>query len=151
MLADDKRQAALELLRAYAGEIRTEIKRTTRELSRELARVERGIAELSGVETGQTDTLPVAEPAGRYAGLSPQRAVEMFLLDHPGRAFRPSQVAKGLKAQGFTVANPRLLGTQVSVALGRAQAKGLAEATRVDGRRVYRSVTKRKNHNDEGD
>ena len=150
MLADDKRMAALELLRAYATEIRTEIERETRELSRELERVERSIAELSGVEKGRSGTPAFTKPVGEYAGLGPQRAVEKFLRGHPGRTFRPSETAKWLRAHGFSVTNPKLLGTQVRVALGRAKGKGLAEAAEIDGKLAFRALQPSVRHNEEG-
>ncbi len=137
MLEDDKRQAALRLLRAYAVELRTEIEQKTKELSRELARIERGIAELSGEEASRPD---LASPTGKYGGLGPQGAVEMFLKEHPRGVLRPSEIAKQLKADGFTVSNPKLLNTQVSVALRRAQAKGLVEVVHRGRTRAFRSV-----------
>lgn len=141
MLQDDKRQAALRLLHAYAAELRTEIEQKTKELSHELARIERGIAELSGDRAGCSG---LAEPTGKYAGLGPQGAVEMFLREHPRKAFRPSQIAKQLKARGFTVSSPKLLNTQVSVALRRAQAKGLVEVVHTGNWREFRSVETRR-------
>lgn len=134
----DKRKAALVALRAYADEIRTEIERQTRELTTELARVERSIDELSGgLAKGTTPALPGITLSGEYAGLGPQGAVEKFLLSNPGRMFTSKAIALELKSKGFTVSNPKLASQQVMIALLRATKKGLAVESKIENRRAF--------------
>jgi hypothetical protein len=138
MIAKKKREAALALLRAYAAEMRTEIERQTRELSRELERVERSIAELSGDQGDGSETPIPAKAAGPYAGLGPQAAVEKFLKSHPGSLFWAKEIASELKSGGVVVSNPKLVTQQVTVALIRAVNKGVAVEGRKAGKRAFR-------------
>ena len=140
MISDDKRKTALEALKSYADELRTEIERQSAGLRRELESVEQSIRAIAGNGTQETGPQEVGAPlgvSGRYGGKGPQAAVEQYLEEHPGQSFRPIEMAGQLKAQGFSVSNPKLATQQVATALGRAIAKGLAEMELVNGKKVY--------------
>jgi hypothetical protein len=138
MARNDKRKAAIAALKAYADEIRTEIERQARDLNDELSRVEKSIVELSG-EIRPHDRIPVPEnqTGGTYTGLGPQAAVERFLRAHPDRMFRSKMIATELKSLGFTVANPKLAGQQVAIALIRMAKKGLAVEGKIGDKRAF--------------
>jgi chemotaxis response regulator CheB len=139
MMSDKKRRAAIRALEVYAEELRTEIEHQTATLKRKLEAVEQSIRTLAA----QVQLVGVQEPSspqpivGIYSGLGPQAAAEKFLQEHPGEFFRPSEVARDLRANGFTVSNPKLATQQVSIALGRAVDKGIAVDGKRDGRRVF--------------
>jgi hypothetical protein len=142
MKGDDKRKAALAALTAYADELRTEIQRQTARLKRELEGVEQSIRVLEGDGTRDVggQARPLLDVGGRYSGVGPQAAVEQFLEEHPGQFFRPVEIVIQLKAQGFSVPNPKLATQQVAIALGRAATKGLAVDGKREGKRVYKST-----------
>ncbi len=140
MIGDDKRKAALDALRTYADELRTEIEHQAAKLKRRLAAVEQSISALAGDEAeavGQQGTRPTTGIRAKYAGVGPQAAVERFLKEHPGHFFLPSEMSAQLKAQGFSVTNPKLATQQVSIALSRAAGKGVAVIDRRHGKKVY--------------
>lgn len=143
MISNNKRKAVMEALTAYADELRTEIEHQAATLKRELTAVEQSIRAIAGDKTqdvGQREagaTLPVG---GKYVGVGPQAAVEQYLQEHPGLSFRPAEIAAQLKAQGFSVSNPKLATQQVAIALIRAVGKGLAIQGLRQGRRAYRST-----------
>lgn len=140
MLRGNKRKAAFEALTSYADELRTEIEHQVARLKRELERVEEAIRTLSGEvaqEIGQGQPRPLGV-GDKFAGMGPQAAVERFMAEHPGESFRPAEMAAQLKAQGFSVSNPKLATQQVAIALGRAVQKGLAVQFEAGGKKVFR-------------
>lgn len=143
MTSNDKRKTLLDAAIAYAAELRTEIERQTSKLKRELDSVEQFIRGLAGSNT-QDVGVGVATPAlgigGKYDRLGPQAAVEQFLKEHREQSFRPAEMASQLKAQGFSVPNPKLATQQVAIALARAVAKGLAIEEQREGRRAYQAA-----------
>jgi len=143
MINDNKRKAALAALTAYADELRTEIERQSTRLKRELESVEQSIRALTGDEAQDMGphVMGIAPGiGGKYVGVGAQAAIERFLEEHPGQFFRPAEMAAQLKAQGFSVSNPKLATQQVAIALGRAVAKGLAIEGQREGRRAYQSA-----------
>ena len=143
MITDNKRKTALDAAKAYADELRTEIEHQTSRLKRELEKVEQFMRALAG--DGAQDVVGQrlgAAPGvlGKYAGMGPQAAVERYLKEHPGQFFRPAEMAAQLKAQGFSVSNPKLATQQVAVALGRALDKGLAIEGQREGKKAYQST-----------
>jgi hypothetical protein len=137
MAESDKHQVALRALHDLANEIRAEIERRTGELTKELSRVEKAIAELSGEPVSGTSPAAQAMPSVAFSGLGPQGAVEQFLRDHPGQAFRPKEIATAIRSGGFVFSNPTLANQQVLIALIRAAKKGIADEVTVDGRRAF--------------
>ena len=141
MTSDDKRKAALDALTAYADELRTEIERQTTGLKHDLANVEQSIRVLLGDKTqdmASVETRVGLDIGKKYAGVGPQAAVEDFIGKHPEQTFRSGDVADQLKADGFTVPNPKLLKQQILIALDRAVKKGVAIEIQIEGRRAFR-------------
>ena len=141
MIDSKTRKAALEALTAYAAELRTENERQAATLRRELASVEQFISALAGQEPQGVVRPSVGLPPGlgdKYRGVGPQAAVEQFLKEHPGIQFRPAVLSGQLKAQGFSVPNPKLATQQVAIALGRAVKKGRAVEEQRDGKKSYK-------------
>ena len=143
MIIDNKRKAALDAAKAYADELRTEIEHQAARLKHELERVDQFIRSLAGdkaQDVGEQGFGLAPGVRGKYAGVGPQAAVEQFLKEHPGQFFRPSEMAAQLKAQGFSVSNPKLATQQVAIALGRAAGKGLAIEGQREGKKTYQST-----------
>jgi hypothetical protein len=128
----------MKALADYANGIRTEIERQTRDLTRELRRVEQAIEALSEEESIDSEKKAPGDQRGEYKDLGPQAAVEKYLKEHEGKWVRSRSVANTLKAGGLTVADPRLLRQQVLVALKRAVKKGLADREILDGKPSYK-------------
>lgn len=144
MIDNGKRKVALDALKAFADELRTEIEQKVTALKHELSAVEQSIRTLSGNHTQVIGPPGPDDPhlmGGKYAGLGPQPAVELFLKEQrPNRHLRPAQVAARMKAEGFTVTNPKLLTQQVAIALSRAVGKGLAVQGVRQGKKAYAST-----------
>ncbi len=105
-------------------------------LQQKLAAIEQAIQLLSGYASPSPEGLAAAR-RGKYASLPAQDAVERFLRDHPGSAFKASEVARELKSAGF-VAKSKDFASQVAVALNRLSKKGIADRTRRAGVIAYR-------------
>jgi hypothetical protein len=124
--------AALARLQEHRGQLRADLV----DLQRKLAAVEQAIQLLSGQATPSPEGLDAAR-RGKYASLPAQDAVESFLRNHAGTAFKPREVAQELKSAGF-VTKSKDFASQVAVALNRLSKKGVVEKTRRAGVTAYR-------------
>ena len=124
--------AALARLQEHRGQLLADLAI----LQQKLAATEQAIQLLSGQATPSPEGLEAAR-RGKYASLPAQDAVERFLRDHPGSAFKAREVARELKSAGF-VTKSKDFASQVAVALNRLTKKGIADRTRRAGVIAYR-------------
>lgn len=122
MTTDSGREAAIKGLRQYQ-----------KELLNQLREVERSIATIAGTpedsKRENTGLTPVRSDTG---DVGPQRLVETYLRNHPGRFFKPQDIAKDAKRSGYQPRSPKHWVTQVRNCLRSAVGKGIAEV-REDG------------------
>jgi hypothetical protein len=127
--------AALARLQEHRCQLLTDLAA----LQRKLAATEQAVQLLSGQATPSPEGLAAAR-RGKYSSLPAQDAVERFLQDHPGSAFKPREVARELKSAGF-VTKSKDFASQVAVALNRLCKKGIVDKTRRAGVTAYRVKT----------
>lgn len=79
------------------------------------------------------------DTAASIVDLPPQKAVLAFFQEHAGRSFKPSALAKKLRALGYepTTSNPNVFVTQIRTACLRLSAKGILRLTDVNGKVAF--------------
>jgi hypothetical protein len=136
MTMNDNLEHAVRLLEKCRADLRTKLERNKRDLEA----VERSIQLLQGESTGP---LVVPDPnQSPYAHLGPRAAVSRFFRENPGRALKPSAIAKALVDLGYQRTNPdpNVFVTQVRTVCIRLTEKGRLTKTELDGKTAFRLV-----------
>lgn len=112
-------------------------------LRKDLEAADRVILGVRAAQVGDGDA--IASISQGYAGLAPQKAVRRFFGENPRYPFKPSVLAKKLRALGFepTTESKNVFVTQVRTACKRLVDKGLLHQTEVDGKVAFRFDGKR--------
>jgi hypothetical protein len=133
MIPNGNREKAIRHLEAYCTDLQTQIKQQKVEFDRAM----QSLKLLR--ENTNPSLLEAPAQESSYADLGPQEAVNQFLRAHPGQAFKPSALAKGLRAHGYepTSDDPNTFVAMVRTGCIRLRDKGVLRQTDIDGKIAF--------------